>query len=114
MSETRPLKELFDEAMKGQWITKERRSPSKNSRLKKRAKTGFLSVTRVYCRECKQGFMYAYRQVDTRGRVTTLRSVDFLILRKKVCERNFKWEIDDKIEARKTAKEVGLPLIDLI
>ena len=40
-------------------------------------------------------------------------SVDFQKLRRKVKEKGLEWKVDEYNKARKTAKEVGLPLRDL-
>lgn len=104
------LKELFDNAKKKQKIS---RSPSNKERVKERD-TGFFRTRKVYCQSCKKKFTYRYKYFDMnkeKNRVITC--VNLPDLKRKVQKKGLEWKVDKYYEARKTAKEVGLPLRDL-
>ena len=117
MKETKTLKEAFDEKLKSQWFTKEpkRKGKFKKRRLsKEREKTGFRRTKRIACPKCVQGFLYKYSYFDNETKKQKhFTSTDFMKLKEKAKKKNLAWEIDDTYYARKTAKEVGLPLRDL-
>lgn len=101
------LKEQFEAAKKNQGF---KRGPKKFKEID----TGFLRTRKVRCQACNQGYMYRYRYFDEeQDKHRVLSSVDFLQLKKKVKDKNLKWSLEDYQKARKTAKEVGLPLKDL-
>ena len=108
---TRPLKELFEEAL-------ERNKPKTKSKKKKKRKnspypTGFFRVYKGYCASCKDKEMWYYRYKNIEGKRRNITSVDFLKLRKKVKDRKMEWGVQNEYYARKTAKKIGLPLRDL-
>lgn len=111
------LKDLFEEALKGQWISekgKRKRNPKRKKLPEEEYNTGFKNVNRVYCQGCRQKFTYQYTyfEKDT-GKQKFITSIDFLALKEKVREKDLTWEMNNLYYARKTAKEVGLPLRDL-
>lgn len=112
IEKTVPLKDLFNEKMKGQWCTK-KKNKRKDHRIGERD-TGFLNVRRDFCKGCTQGFIYHYRYIDLNGEIESLYAVDFLKLRSKVLERGYPWEVRDHTKASSTARKIGLPLRDLI
>lgn len=103
------LKEQFDEAKKKHKVVK-----SKAKRSVREEDTGFCKTRKIYCQSCKRKFTYRYRWFDIdEDRYKVLTCVDFQGLRDKVKDNGLKWEISNYSQARKTAKEVGLPLVDL-
>lgn len=109
------LDEVFQEKLRSQWFTKGRKGKFKRKKMDKEKEiTGFKRVKRVACPKCIQGFIYQYNYYDGKvRRQRHLSSTDFLKLKKKAEEKGLIWEINDYFYARKTAKEVGLPLKDL-
>lgn len=101
------LKEQFEYAKKKHGFPNKRKKYKKNE-------TGFFRVSKVDCKGCLKGYTYMYRWFDIdKDKKVRLSSTDFKELRQKIKEKNLKWEVTDYHKARKTAKEVGLPLIDL-
>ena len=104
------LKDLFNEARKK---NKVKTTPLRKKKVKE-IDTGFLKTKKIYCQSCKKKFTYRYRWFDIdEDRYKVLSCVDFQGLRDKVKENGLKWEISNYNKARKTAKEIGLPLLDL-
>ena len=104
------LKELFEVAKKNQSF-----SPSyrRENRVKE-VETGFLNTRKIRCQACTQGFIYRYKWFDEEEeKFKVVTSVDLQKLRDKVKKKNLDWEVDSYYKARITAKEVGLPLLDL-
>lgn len=104
------LKDLFEEAKKKNKIQKSKIS-------KKRAKeedTGFLRTRKVYCQSCTKKFTYRYKYFDEkRKKNRVITCVDFVCLKDKIKNKGLSWGVDNYGRARKTAKEIGLPLKDL-
>lgn len=112
--ETVPLKVLFEKKLKEQWFSKGSKSPSKRKRLpENKYKTGFKNISKVYCQSCKNDFTYQYEYYDENDKRKYLTSVDFMVLKEKVLAKRLEWGVDSVYYARKTAKEVGLPLRNL-
>lgn len=105
------LKEQFEAAKKNQSFS---RTPAKTRTRIKEVETGFHNTRKVRCQACTQGFMYKYKWFDVKeNKYRVITSVDFQKLKEKVKKKNLKWEVDSYYKARITAKEIGLPLIDL-
>lgn len=104
------LKEQFEAAKKQQGFPNK---PRRTTRFKE-VDTGFTKTRKVRCQACKQGYIYRYRYFDTKeDKYKVLSSIDMIKLKNKVKNKNLKWEVENYSQARKTAKEVGLPLRDL-
>lgn len=104
------LKDLFDEA-------KQKYPPQNKTkayhRYNKEGETGFYNVRKRKCRDCKQGVTYTYITLKENGKRKYITSVDFLILKSKITERNLPWGVNNRKKALKTAKEVGYSIKDL-
>lgn len=107
--------EVFQEKLRAQWFTKDRKGKFKRKRMDKEKEiTGFKRVKRVACPKCIQGFIYQYSYYDDNARRQRhFSSTDFLKLKEKTKKKHLVWGVDDYYFARKTAKEVGLPLKNL-
>ena len=104
------LKEQFEAAKKKQGF---HNKPRKSKQFKE-VDTGFTKTHKVRCQACNQGYMYRYRWFDVEeDKYRVMSSVDFKKLKEKVKAKNLKWQVENYQKARKTAKEVGLPLRDL-
>lgn len=110
--ETVLLKDLFKKKLKEQWYTKPRNKSRK--KYKHDYSTGFLNVSTLFCKNCKENSMYQYKWFDEKQKRTRyMSSVRLKDLKKKVEEMGFEWEIINHNEALKTAKKEGIPLLDL-
>ena len=104
-----PLKDLFNEAKKKHKMSRKPKNESRNE-----VDTGFFRTKKAFCQSCKNKFTYKYKYFDVdQEKKKAISSVDLLELRRKVQEKGLEWKIDKYYKARKTAKEVGLPLKDL-
>lgn len=110
-----PLKDLFEQAMRGNRGRKISKRIAKGTRVSKNSgETGFRNTYKVNCPSCRQNFMYQYVTYLENGKRKTFNSVNLLALRDKVVEAGHIWAVEDRYYALKTAKEVGLPLKDLM
>lgn len=113
MSETVLLKDLFNKKLREQWYTKSREG-SRNKKFRHNYDTGFLNVSTVYCQNCKDKMVYQYKWYDNERKKTRYTSsINLLALKEKVLKMGFEWKVINHQDAVKTARKVGLPLLDL-
>lgn len=98
--DTVPLQKLFDDALKKSKYHVHK--PKK--RTKWSNKSGFYKVQKVKCKDCKQGFTWAYRIATSNGEHRITRT-DILRLKKDVKDMGLDWFVIDEKRALKTAKE---------
>lgn len=104
------LKDLFEKASKEHKVVRSKKKGAKQREFK----TGFINTKRVYCQSCKQKYTYRYNYFDLKNeKYKSFSSVNLKSLKEKIKKNGLEWGVDSYYYARKTAKEVGLPLKDL-
>lgn len=84
----------MSDALKGENHPLYGKNHSLDSKLrmsKVRNKTGIFRVSKYPCKDCKNGFTWAYRYYDENGNPKTISSVDLEILKQKVLELGLEW-----------------------
>ena len=106
MTETVPLKVLFEQAKK------------KNRRRvypihKNTSKIGIRHVSKGFCGSCKKKYIFTYTWYED-GRTRCITAVDLRRLKKKVLERGKEWIVDSKYYLDMICEEEGIAMREVI